>query len=306
MLHEAPACQISPKEYRWGHETTDDEAPRVFSVESSWHQWENHYLVVAAAAEQPLDPILPDVKDWTANLRRNLWLATQSIRRWGFASAYWCGIVNFIANHLSFPIPEDVAQVDAIAHLYKVFIWILSIFRWQGCMRSMSISPELTDGRPTGKDYAEFVFEHITVVCWDNVPCSTVSHWRRGSGLNVFTGRVLTECLLGDQGRSCNAQRCSDQTKAKENAQMPFSFRSHLYTPQQKLGYQGRGDVAYAHKSYVTLVRTHYPNQSDREVLPALIWLVMARTSFEKHFEFGTASQLALNGMQEIPNVMHV
>ena len=92
------------------------------------------------------------------------------------ASEYRGGIIHFIANHLSFPIPEDVAHVDAIAHLHKVSIWILSNFRWQACMRSMSIRPELTDGRPTGKDYAEFVFEHITVVCWDNVPCSAVSH----------------------------------------------------------------------------------------------------------------------------------
>ena len=42
-------------------------------------------------------------------------------------------------------------------------------------MRSISIRPELTNGRPTGKDYAKSVFEHITVVCRDNVPCSAVS-----------------------------------------------------------------------------------------------------------------------------------
>lgn len=130
--------------------------------------------MVAAAAEQPLHPILPDIKDKIANLRRYLWLVTRSIWRWGFASEYRCGIVDFIANRLSFPIPEDVAQVDAIAHLHKVFIRILSGFRWQACMRSIPIRPELTDGRPTGEDYANFAFEHSTVVRWDHVPCSSV------------------------------------------------------------------------------------------------------------------------------------
>ena len=103
-------------------------------------------------------------------------MAARSIGRRGFASEYRCGIVDFIANHLRFAIPEDVAQVDAIVHLHKVFIWILSDSHWQACMRPVPIRPELTDGRPTGKDYAEFVFERITVICWENVPCSAVSH----------------------------------------------------------------------------------------------------------------------------------
>ncbi len=85
--------------------------------------------MLAAGTEYPLDLSLPDVKDRIANLRRTLWIAARSVGRWGFTSEYRCGIVDFIANRLSFAIPEDVAQVDAIAHLHKVFIWILSVLR---------------------------------------------------------------------------------------------------------------------------------------------------------------------------------
>ena len=124
-------------------------------------------------------------------------------------------------------------------------------------MRSISIRPELTDGRPTGKNDAEVAFKHSKVVRRDHVPCSAVNHWRTGSGPNEPTGRVLIECLLGDCGRPSNAQRCSDQTKTEKNAQLPFSFRPHLYAPQQELGYQSRGDVAYARKSYLSSATTH-------------------------------------------------
>ena len=130
-------------------------------------------------------------------------------------------------------------------------------------MRSTSIRPVLTDGRPTGKDNAKVAFEHSEIVRWDHVPCSTVSYWRIGSDSNEITGRVLSECLLGDCGRPSNAQHCGDQTKTKEKAQLPFSFRPHLYTPQQELGYQSNCDVAYARKSYMSSAPTHCPNQVE-------------------------------------------
>ena len=104
-------------------------------------------------------------------------------------------------------------------------------------MCSTSIRPVLTDGRPTGKDNAKVAFEHGEIVRWDHVPYSTVSCWRIGSDSNEITGRVLSECLLGDRGRPSNAQHRCDQTKTEEKAQLPFSFRPHLYTPQQELGY---------------------------------------------------------------------
>ena len=134
------------------------------------------YLMVAASTEYPLDSLLPDVKDGMADLGRILWMAVRSIRRWGFTSEYRCSIVDFVANHLSFAIPNNVAKVDAIAHLLEVFIRILSLLRGQRCMRSTSIRPVLTDGRPTGKNYAEVAFEHSEIVRWDHVPCSAVSH----------------------------------------------------------------------------------------------------------------------------------
>ena len=193
--------------------------------------------MVAAGTEYSLDPLLPVVKGRIADLRRALWMTVRSVGWWGFTSEYWCSIVNFIANHLSFAIPNDVAKVDAIAHLLEVFIRILSVLRRQRCMRSTSIRPVLTDGRPTGKNNAKVAFEHSEIVRWDHVPCSSVSYWRIGRGSNEITGRVLSECLLGDCGRPSNAQHRSDQTKTEEKAQLPFSFRPHLYAPQQKLGY---------------------------------------------------------------------
>jgi len=132
--------------------------------------------MVAAGTEYPLDPLLPDVKDGIANLRRSLWIAARSIGWWGFTCKYRCGIEDFVANHLSFAIPEDVAHIDAVAHFHKVFIRILSVLRWQGRMRSASIRPELTDGRPTCKNHTEVAFKHTKVVRWDHVPCSAVSH----------------------------------------------------------------------------------------------------------------------------------
>ena len=85
-------------------------------------------------------------------------------------------------------------------------------------MRSTSIRPVLTNGRPTGKNDAKVAFEHSEIVRWDHIPCSSVSKWRIGSGTNDITGRVLSQCLLSDCGRPSNAQHCSDQTKTEEKA----------------------------------------------------------------------------------------
>ena len=92
---------------------------------------DTYYLMVAAGTEYPLDPLLPDVEDRIANLRRTLWMAARGIGWWRFTSEYRCSIVDFIANHLSFAIPKDVAQIDTIAHLHKVLVRILPVLRWQ-------------------------------------------------------------------------------------------------------------------------------------------------------------------------------
>ncbi len=182
MLHEVPASRISPRNYPWWFRAKENGRSDVLLVERSRQQWEKclhlhmYYLMVAAGTEYLLDPLFAGVKYRVADLRRTFWTAARSIGRWGFTSKYWCGIVDFIANHWSFAIPKDVAHVDPIAHLHKVFIWILSVLGWQGCMRSISIRPELTDGRPTGKDYAKIGFKCTNVVRWDHVPCSIVSH----------------------------------------------------------------------------------------------------------------------------------
>lgn len=188
--------------------------------------------MVPAGIQYLLHPLLPNVKDRIANLRRALRIAARTIGWWGLTSKYWCGIEDFVADHLSFAIPEDVAQVDAIAHLFKIFIWILSALRRQRCMRSTSIRPKLADGRPTCQNDSEVAFEGTDVVSWNHAPCSAVNHQNIDGGLTRFTGSVLIECLLGDCGRPSNAQRCSDQTKTKENVQLPFGFRLHLHVPQ--------------------------------------------------------------------------
>ena len=223
----------------------DHGRPDVLSVQKFRQQWrksrslqlEMHYLMVAAGTEYSSDSLLPVVKDGVTDLRRVLWMIIRSIRWWGLAPENRSSIVDFIANHLSFAIPNDVAKVDAVAHLFEVFVRILSVLRRQGCMRSTSIRPVLTDGRPTGKNNPKVAFEHSEIVRWDHVPCSSVSFGTTGSGSDEVTGRVLSECLLGDCSRPSNAQHCSNQTKTEEKAQLPFGSRPHLYAPQQKLGY---------------------------------------------------------------------
>ena len=54
------------------------------------------------------------------------------------------------------------------------------------------------------------------------------------------------------------------------------------------------------HQESVALTITRYLKNG---FLPALTWLVSTRRSFEKHFEPGICSQLALNGIQDTPNV---
>ena len=71
----------------------------------------------------------------------------------------WCGFEDSVTNHRSVPIPEDIPQVNATAHLLKIFIRILSVLCRQRCMRSASIPPILADGRTAGKDNTKLDFE---------------------------------------------------------------------------------------------------------------------------------------------------
>lgn len=92
-------------------------------------------------------------------------------------------------------------------------------------------TPSIDGWQAHRQNNAEVAFEHSEIVRWDHFPCSSVSFWRIGSGSCEITGRVLSECLLGDCGRPSNAQHSSDQTKTGEKAQLPFGFRPHLYAP---------------------------------------------------------------------------
>lgn len=118
---------------------------------------------------------------------------------------------------MSFAIPEDVAHVDAIAHLLEILVRILSGLRWEGSMRSTSVRPKLTEGRPTCKNDTKVTLEGTEVVRWNDVPCAAVSHETTKSDPSVYTGSILIECLLGNRGRPTNAQHCGDQTKTEEN-----------------------------------------------------------------------------------------
>ena len=71
-------------------------------------------------------------------------------------------------------------------------------------MRSTSVRPELTEGRPTCKDDTKVALEGAEVVGWDYVPYAAVSHKRLNSGPGEYTGSVVIECLLGDCGRPTN------------------------------------------------------------------------------------------------------
>ena len=80
------------------------------------------------------------------------------------------------------------------------------------------------------------------------------------TAVRAYTGSVLIECFARNCGRPTNAQRCSNQTKTKEDVQLSFGSRPHLNIPKQKLGHQGSGDVTHACKSYLRSTSTLCPN----------------------------------------------
>lgn len=101
-------------------------------------------LVIMIKIHHILDPFLPDIEHGIFDFRRALWITAGSVWRWRFVSEDACGFVNSVANHRSFSIPEYITKVDAIAHLLKVFIRVLSLLGWQPRFRSFPVGPELS------------------------------------------------------------------------------------------------------------------------------------------------------------------
>ena len=116
------------------------------------------------------------------------------------------GVKDPVAHHLGFAIPEYITQVDATAHLDEVFVRLLSLLGWEGCLCSGSVGPELADCGAAGKDDAELDFEHGDVVGRDHVPCFAVRHQGSGnlydmylqvvSSLRVFLLIVAARAML--------------------------------------------------------------------------------------------------------------
>lgn len=189
------------------------------------------YLVTAAIAHEVLYPFLPDIKSRMVNFRRALRVATGGIWWRCLTLKYSSSFIDSIADHRSLSIPEDIAHIDTITHLFKVLVRMLSMLCRQERFGPLSIRPELTDGWGAREDDTEPYLKHVEVVRRNQVPYQLSVIDSASNDLTRITGRVLGEVLSSGGGCPTNAQRCSDKAKTKKSVQLPFGPLSHLYVP---------------------------------------------------------------------------
>lgn len=119
------------------------------------------------ASEHVSDPSLPHIKDRTADFRSIAGTSLCSSRR-GTRIAPPNGVCIEYSTFLclSISIPKYVPRIDTVTHFLKVLIWILSFFRRQIWMRSLSVCVELAKCWSACEHHTKLQFEEAEKVCW--------------------------------------------------------------------------------------------------------------------------------------------